>query len=224
MAKIDERIKFINAGFDHPNPEAEVVIVGITPGKNQLENGYESRDVISASKEESLERKKKYAFKGLRDNIDQMLDSIGVYRILNIEKCNTIWDKDFEKVDFTSLIKEAAYEYVGGRKEAFNDADKIAKSEKLRERFYNGFVKDCEQYFNAKMFIACGHKVYRILCDLKEKGIISVPVIAIAHPSNNNRIRVLFYQGKEEDSLIDCKNDAEEARFIIEEIINNSDN
>lgn len=59
MAIIDDRMKFINAGFDYPNSEAEVVIVGITPGKNQLENGYESHDVIVASREESLERKRR---------------------------------------------------------------------------------------------------------------------------------------------------------------------
>lgn len=58
MANIDDRIEFINAGFDYPNSDAIVVIVGITPGNNQLENGYENQDVKIISKEESFERKK----------------------------------------------------------------------------------------------------------------------------------------------------------------------
>lgn len=219
MTKIDERIKFINAGFDYPNPEALVVIVGITPGKNQLENGYQSRDIVVVSKKDSFERKKRYAFKGLRDNIDQMLDSIGINKILEIEKCHTIWDNDFEKVDLTSLIKEAAYEDIGGRKVPFNDAEMIDKSNRLRERFVNGFVKDCDIYSNVKMFVACGNKVYNVLCELKKKGIIKAQIIAIAHPSNNNKIRVLYYQGKEEKSLIECKNDAEEAKSVINNIL-----
>lgn len=219
MAIIDDRMKFINAGFDYPNPEAEVVIVGITPGKNQLENGYESHDVIVASREESLERKKAYAFKGLRDNINKMLDSVDVNKLLGIDRCETIWNEDFGKVDFTSLIKEAAYEDKSGKIDPFNDAEMIAKSEKLNKRFNNGFVKDCKQYSKAKLFVACGHKVYNVLCDLKEKGVISVPIIAIAHPSKNNNIRVQFYQGFEEKSLLECKNDAEEAKSIINRLI-----
>lgn len=219
MAIIDDRIKFINAGFDYPNPEAEVVIVGITPGKNQLENGYESHDVIVASREESLERKKAYAFKGLRDNISKMLDSVDVNKLLGIDKCETIWNEDFGKVDFTSLIKEAAYEDKSGKIDPFNDAEMIAKSEKLNKRYNNGFVKDSKQYSKAKLFVACGHKVYNVLCDLKEKGVISAPIIAIAHPSKNNNIRVQFYQGFEEKSLLECKNDAEEAKSIINRLI-----
>ena len=215
MAIIDDRIKFINAGFDYPNPEAEVVIVGITPGKNQLENGYDSRSLKVSSKEESLNRKKMYAFKGLRKNIAKMLESVGVDKILNIESCETIWDKEFEKIDATSLIKEAAYEDINGRKVPFNDAEKIANSIRLSERFKNGFVLDCKQYSNAKLFVACGHKVYKCLSELKEKGIITVPVIAIAHPSNNNKIRVVHYQGEVEKSLIECKKDADEAKSVI---------
>jgi len=219
MAIIDDRIHFINAGFDYPNPDAEVVIVGITPGKNQLENGYESRDVIVTSQEESLERKKTYAFKGLRDNISLMLDSVGVKELLNIETCQSIWNEDFGKIDLTSLIKEAAFEDINGRKSPFNDADMIAKSDKLRKRLEKGFVKDCKQYSKAKLFVACGHKVYNVLCNLKEKGIISAPIIAIAHPSNNNKIRVEYYLGKIENSLIECKNDAEEAKSIIHDFL-----
>ena len=219
MAIIDTRIKFINAGFDYPNPEAEVVIVGITPGKNQLENGYKSRDVIVASREESLERKKTYAFKGLRENISGMLDSVDLNKLLGIDKCETIWNEDFGKVDFTSLIKEAVYENKEKGIAPFNDAEMIAKSEKLSKRFKNGFVEDCKQYTKVRMFVACGHKVYNVLCDLRDKGIISAPVIAIAHPSNNNKIRVEFYQGYEEDSVRECIKDAEEAKSIINELL-----
>ena len=36
MSKIDERIVFEPTEFDYVNREAEVVIVGITPGNSQL--------------------------------------------------------------------------------------------------------------------------------------------------------------------------------------------
>lgn len=223
MANIDERIEFINAGFDYPNSDAIVVIVGITPGNNQLENGYENQDVKIISKEESFERKKKYAFKGLRKNIEQMLDYVGVNKVLNIEKCETIWNEDFAKVDFTSLIKEAAFEVKGESKIPFNDTDIIEKSVKLKEKYQNGFVNDCKLYSKVKLFVACGHKVYNVLCKLKSEGIITASIISIAHPSNNNTIRVLAYQGIEEKSLKECKDDAMEAKTVVNELLINKE-
>ena len=54
MNKIDEKIVFEPTGFDYVNPEAEVVIVGITPGNSQLKD---SREGL-----ESQEIKRKNAF------------------------------------------------------------------------------------------------------------------------------------------------------------------
>ena len=41
MRSIDDRIKFEPSGFDYVNSEAKVVIVGITPGNNQLKGSRE---------------------------------------------------------------------------------------------------------------------------------------------------------------------------------------
>lgn len=85
-ANYDDCIVTKTAGFDYTNPEAEVVIVGITPGNNQL---------ISSREGKSLkEIKRENAFAGnMRPNLIRMLDHVGVNRLLHIDSCCSLWDE-----------------------------------------------------------------------------------------------------------------------------------
>lgn len=208
MTRLDEKFAFEPTGFDYVNPKAEVVIVGITPGNSQQKG---SREGMSPR-----EIKRKYAFAGtLRKNIVKMLDYIGLNSLLRIDTCASLWEQDFDRVEMTSLLKDATYVVGKSGKTMFKDTEKIAKSKELSEKYKNGFVRDCEQYKQAKLFVACGQGVYDELMKLKERCIITAPVIAIAHPSSNNAMRVLYYMGQLDSSLIWCKEKAKEAKDII---------
>lgn len=197
-----------NTGFGYVNPNAEVVIVGITPGNSQQKG---SREGLSPR-----EIKRKYAFAGtLRNNMVRMLDYIGVNTMVGIKSCQSLWEEDFDRVEMTSLLKKATYKISGSRKEMFKDTEMITKSEDLKKEFEEGFVKDCEQYKNARLFVACGQGVYDELMKLKERGVITAPVVAIAHPSGNNGVRVLYYMGQLDSSLVWCTEKAKEAKKII---------
>lgn len=193
-----------NTKFDYVNPNAEVVIVGITPGNSQLKG---SRDGMLAK-----EIKRKYAFVGnLRKNMVRMLDYIGVNTMLGIISCKSLWEEDFDRVEMTSLLKKATYKISGSRKEMFKDTKDIDRILELRNEFEGGFVKDCKQYKNVKLFVACGQGVYDELMKLKERGVITAPIVGIAHPSGNNAVRVLYYMGLLDSSLVWCTERAKEA-------------
>lgn len=100
MRKIDEIIVFEPTEFDYVNPEAEVVIVGITPGNSQLKGEREGLD--------KREIKRLNAFAGnMRSNLVKMLDYVGVNNLLGIETCRSLWEESFDRVEMTSLLKEA---------------------------------------------------------------------------------------------------------------------
>lgn len=201
---LDKKIVFESTEFDYVNPKAEVVIVGITPGNSQLDG---SREGLTPR-----EIKRKFAFAGrMRPNLVNMLDFIGVNRLLGIESCSTLWEEDFDKVDMTSLLKDATYIVGKSRRMMFKDTEMIAKSKVLTDKYENGFVKDCLQYKRARLFVACGQGVYDELMKLKERGVITAPVVAIAHPSGNNGVRVLYYMGQLDSSLVWCTERAKEA-------------
>jgi len=208
MTNSNERFIFEPTGFDYVNPKAEVVIVGITPGNSQQKG---IRDGLSPQ-----EIKRKYAFAGnLRNNMVKMLDYIGVNSLLAINSCKSLWEKDFDRVEMTSLLKNATYIVGKSGKTMFKDTEMIAKSEKLSEAFENGFVKDCQQYKAAKLFVACGKGVYDELMKLKKRGVITAPVVAIAHPSGNNTIRVKYYMEEIDSSLVWCQEMSIKAKDVV---------
>ena len=212
MANVDDKYVFEPTEFDYVNSKAEVVIVGITPGNSQLDG---SREGLSPR-----EIKRKYAFAGkMRPNLVQMLDFIGVNRLLGIESCSTLWEEDFDKVDMTSLLVEATYELKkDGTKEMFRHAQKIAKSEKLTKMLEGGFVKNCSRYENTVVYVACGLGVYDVLKSLLEEQKIKGQVVGIAHPSGANMKCIQCYLGRKEtttQSLQQYVEMAQEAKEIV---------
>lgn len=209
MSNIDDIIIFEPTEFGYQNTKAKVVIVGITPGNSQLKGEREGLDL--------REIKRKNAFAGsMRPNLINMLDYVGINKLLGIESCRSLWEEDFDKVDMTSLLKEATYELKkDGSKMMFKDVKKIAKSEKLTRMLEEGFMKDCSKYENIVLYVACGPGVYNTLKELQAEGKIEGDVIGIAHPSGANLGRVLCYQGKTEpkdDSYVWCQERAKEAK------------
>ena len=212
MTKYDERIVFEPTGFNYVNPKAEVVIVGITPGNSQLDGSREDKT--------PREIKRKFAFAGnMRPNLVNMLDYIGVNKLLSIETCKSLWEDDFDRVEMTSLLKEATYVLKkDGTKDMFRHTEKIAKSEKLTRMLEEGFVKDCNSYNNAVLFVACGPGVYDVLKRLQEEKKIKGHVVGIAHPSGANTGRIQCYLGKTEpkdQSYQWCVDKAKEAKQRI---------
>lgn len=213
MGKVEKKYKLVSAGFEKTNPKAEVIIVGITPGNSQLKTGVPNGM-------DSLEIKRNYAFAGsIRSNLIELLDYVGVNRILGILTCKTIWEEDFERIDMTSLLKRATFDITTGEEKMFKDVERIFKEPKLKEEFDKGFVEDCKKYENAKIFVACGSQVYDVLLELKRKGVITAQVIGIAHPSAQNKDRIAYYQGKETKPLLWCKEKSAEAIETVNRIL-----
>ena len=186
--------------------------MGITPGNSQLKGEREGLDL--------REIKRKNAFTGnMRPNLINMLDYIGVNRLLEIESCRTLWEEDFDKVDMTSLLKEATYELKkDGSRMMFKDVKKIAKSEKLTAMLEEGFVKDCSRYENDVLYVACGPGVYDVLKGLKEEKKITGTIVGITHASGANMGRIQCYLGKVEpkdQSYLWCVEKAKEAKDIV---------
>ena len=75
-------------------------------------------------------------------------------------------------------------------------------------------LMDCQKK-RTRLFVACGLGVYDELMKLKERGVVSVPIVGIAHPSGNNGVRVLYYMDQLDSSLVWCTEKAKEAKEII---------
>ena len=214
--KLDDKILFEETNFSYVNPNAQLVLVGITPGNSQLKGSREGKS------DEDI--KKENAFAGnMRTPLIRMLDSIGVNKLLGIATCKSLWEDDFNKVEMTSLLKDATYLLKkDGTKEMFKNTKLISKSTKLTQMLQEGFVADCKNYKNAKLFVACGPNVYDVLKDLQNQGLIVAPVVAIAHPSGANAGRISCYLGNKspKDASYEwCVQQAVEAKRVVNSLI-----
>lgn len=197
--------------FDYVNHDAEVVIVGITPGNNQLMGSREGKSL--------KEIKRENAFGGnMRPNLIRMLDYVGVNRLLDIDSCCSLWEGDFDRVEMTSLLKDAVFELKNGEKAMFKDVRKIERSEILSDLLVRGFIADCSKYKKARLFVGLGPGVYDMLMLLKRKSYVKAPVIGMAHPSGANTGRIGCYLGLREPkdrSYVWCQEMAKVAKEIV---------
>ena len=179
--------------FDYVNKDAEVMILGITPGPNQAVN------VEDAKRLSKKELKRKYAFSGtlMRKNLIDELNYILLNKFLNIKDCKSLWEDDFSRVEMTSLLKNAVYKN-NESKTPFNETQKINKNEQLKNEFENGFKNDCKKYKNLRIIIALGKKIKIIIDELQKEGIIdsSVKILSIPHPSGGNNGQVSYFLGR----------------------------
>jgi hypothetical protein len=105
-----KRLDVAFAPFDYVNPAAQIVIVGLTPGRQQMANALlaASRSLKNGNSEaEAMREAKTYAsFSGpMRANLVAMLDSIGVNHWLGISTTGLLWEADAHRVQFTSVLR-----------------------------------------------------------------------------------------------------------------------
>lgn len=106
----NKRIEMVYAPFDHVNLNARIVIVGLTPGKQQAANALRAAQnalARGASDAEAGEEAKVFAsFSGpMRANLVKMLDFIGVPTLLGIASTAELWDQHQSLVHFTSALR-----------------------------------------------------------------------------------------------------------------------
>ena len=186
--------------FDYVNNNAEVIILGITPGNNQLAEN----DFIKGKSLKEI--KKEFAFAGtMRSNLIRELDEIQLNKYLEIDSCKSLWNEDFDKVEMTSLLKNAVYYMRDGKEQMFNEPEKIRRNEQLIKEFEIGFKKDCKKYKNLKLIIALGDKTKFVADELKNEGFIpeSVNIIAIPHAAGSNNGQIAFFMGTSDKEKYD---------------------
>jgi len=108
--KSGRRFDIAYAPFEHVNRHAKIVIVGITPGKQQMQAALLSaRNALRSglSHEDALAVAKVHAsFAGpMRTNLVNMLDALGVHELLGIRSTSTLWSQDSHLAHFTSAIR-----------------------------------------------------------------------------------------------------------------------
>jgi hypothetical protein len=189
IAKKDN-IKIYYAPFDYINPKAKIMIVGITPGLQQMLQSYE---VINQGK--SLKKVKDLSsFKGsMRTGLIKYLDELEVNKKLKIKSCESLFNKNSKYLHTTSLVKYPVFD----KGKNYSGAN-ILKKKILIEFIEKNFLKELKTLKKA-IIIPLGNTVSSTIEYLNNKYDLKLACFlkGFPHPSGANaRKNIQFKENK----------------------------
>ena len=186
--------------FEHVNPKARLVIVGITPGPNQLAASYgvAARMLREGADDASIlaeaKREGSFGSSTMRPNLVRMLDALGFQEILGLPTCHALWEEAFDLLHATSVVPHAAF--LNGKPFAGSFAE-VLDTPILRRSFLQDFVPSLAAIPSSAHFVALGPTPLDALRWCAERGHIAPERIlgALAHPSSQGGSQVNVYLG-----------------------------
>ena len=195
------------APFDHVNRDARIVIVGMTPGRQQAANALRAAQA-ALMKGMPLDKAAKEAkvfasFSGsMRGNLVRMLDLVGVAELLGLETTATLWDRDSTLVHFTSALRYPVF--VDG--ENWSGNPDMVKTPELR-RWLEDYTGEELAALPNTILVPLGPKVTAALNYLAALGKIDKNRImaGLPHPSGANNERIAYFLGEKAADLCSAK-------------------
>jgi hypothetical protein len=217
----DGNVEVCYAPFEYINPQARVVIVGITPGQTQMLNSIkEARrqlDQGASNIQAMIAAKKTGAFSGaMRPNLIALLDGIGLQRWLGLTSCEALFGAADNLVQTTSVLRNPVF--VGG--ENYNGTPNMTRQSLLQEQLLTYFGQDVKALPNA-VFVPLGDKVAEALNYLVDRNLLSPDRIlsGLPHPSGANAERIAYFLGKKRREHLSAKTNPDKLDLAREQMI-----
>lgn len=205
----DGAVEVCYAPFEYVNPQARVVIVGITPGRTQMLNALREcrRQLQAGADEQQALRASKStgAFSGaMRPNLVALLDAVGLHQWLGLRSCAQLFGDAAALVQTASVLRYPVF--VKG--ENYNGAPNMTRNPLLRKQLLEGFGQDAQQLPGA-VFLPLGDKVAEALYFLADQGLLPRHRIldGLPHPSGANAERIAYFLGNKPRGALSAKTD-----------------
>jgi hypothetical protein len=205
------------APFDYLNPNAKLILVGITPGGTQMNRALNAARIALSPGTPIYEAirhvKREGSFSGaMRSNIVATLNRLGYQRKLNISCANSLWNTDDHLVHFCSLLKYPVF--LKGKD--YNGKPAPTKNPELFQMLRDHFVPDMQALPHDAMLVPLGDTVLDTVVELKEQGLIPQSLmtfegryVAPPHPSGANAESIALLM----EPHYPTKNDYEERMY-----------
>ena len=192
----EKNIEIYYAPFDYINSKAKIVIIGITPGLQQMLHSYE---VINQGK--SLKEVKDLSsFKGsMRTGLIKYLDELKINDILKIKSCESLFNKNSRYLHTTSLVKYPVFD----KGKNYSGAN-ILKKKILLDFIEKNFLEELKT-LEKSIIIPLGNTVSSTIEYLNNKYNLKLRCFlkGFPHPSGANaRKNIQFKENKRNMKLL----------------------
>lgn len=172
--------------FEYVNPQAKIIIAGITPGLHQMKRAYSTAITTAGTDEEILRTvKRESSFHGtMRENLVAMLDELKLAEQLGIETCGQLFGTCHHLLHSTSILPHAVF-YKG--RNYNGSTPKILKTpllKKYAEEYFPGNIEGIKE----TLIVPLGVNVQAVIEDLLLEGLIPGHRLlrGFPHPSGGN--------------------------------------
>jgi uracil-DNA glycosylase len=197
------------APFDHVERDAELVLVGLTPGRVQAANaihGMATALRAGNSLEDALaSAKRRASFSGpMRANLLALLDAIRVPALFGRSRAAEFFDAD-TRVHFTSALRYPVY--VEGRN--YSGSPNPLRHPILAGMIERYLAQEAAQIKNA-IWVPLGGHAEAVLLHLSRQGQLDRTRIlaGLPHPSGANSERIAYFLGRKSREMLSAKTNA----------------
>ena len=191
--------------FDHVNPAARLVLVGISPGFVQWKNAVrEARRLLAlgAVQDEVLQAAKYTgAFSGaIRPNLVALLDHVGLQRWLGIASCASLFGEHAHLMHVTAALRHPVFV---NEKNYNGAAPNMLTTSLLQSQLLDYFAAEAAALPDA-VYVPLGPKVGLALDWLAARGVLAADRIlhGIPHPSGANAERIAYFLGRKDKAAL----------------------
>jgi hypothetical protein len=203
----EDSLTIAYAPFDHVPLHADLVIVGITPGRTQAINAITAASTAlrtgKENKEASRLAKLTGSFSGpMRANLVSMLDHVGLASTLGIATCTTLFDPARETVHLTSVLRYPVF--VGGAN--YNGAPDMLKTPLLKSMIDTCLTDEARRLSKA-VWLPLGPQPARALDYLCSRSLLDRRQVldGLPHPSGANAERIAYFTGRKTREALSSK-------------------
>lgn len=194
--------------FEHVNPAARLVIVGITPGPGQMALAHQAvqsgRGLDEASALARAKRSGAFGGKTVRPNLVRMLEHFHIPELLALKRAEDLWCDGWHLFQPTSVVPNAAFEMKGGQEKPFagSFAD-ILRSPLLKAQFEERFLWTVGQVCADALWVGLGPTPCDALDWVVERGLLKPEqIVHLAHPSSNSGSQVACFLGERDEASL----------------------
>ena len=195
------------APFDHVNRNARVVLVGITPGRQQAVNALVEarRQLVAGQGIEAASKaaKETASFSGkMRPKLVEMLDHVDLHRWLRIRSSMELFGASAGLVHYTSALRYPVYV----QDENYSGSSRITSHPLLR-RYVREFLGHEVRALPDAVWIPLGPWPTAALNLLVQDGVLEAAKVldGLPHPSGSNGERIAYFLRRKARALLSKK-------------------
>jgi hypothetical protein len=202
----DPRYRVQYIPFEYVNIDARLVMVGITPGNNQIDGTYATlnqRATSGEAKEDilrAIKRDNSFGGKGMKPNLRKMMRHFKFEKFVGVSDVEELWGKSHHLFQASSVVPNAAFK--SAKKDGVQvwkmfpgSFEEVMGVQMLRQQFENAFAPSVRSMNPQALYVGLEPTPNDALQYCVDKGYIRQDQFlgSLAHPSSSNGSQVGYY-------------------------------